>query len=106
MKQFNDQGNVIPHYYGENYRGYDIYKSYHNSKAGYVPHWVARNPYDDCNATDENLLNAPLHFTFNSLQEAKDWLDRYTFLAQPDMDETARLCSSRWDADNKFLFAL
>ena len=47
MKQFNDQGNVIPHYYGENYRGYDIYKSYHNTKSGYVPHWVARNPYDD-----------------------------------------------------------
>lgn len=106
MKQFNEQGNVIPHYYGEDYRGYDIYKSYHNTRYGYRPHWVARNPYDDINACDENLINSPVHFTFNSSEEAKAWLDRYTFLNQPDSNEETRLCSSRWDADNKYLFTL
>lgn len=97
MVQYGDNGLVIPHYYGENYRGYDIFKTYFLHRGGLHECWMGRNPYDDKDLFDENLLQAPIRHRVKTRQEICDWIDKYTFLAQPNMNETDVLCGSTWD---------
>jgi len=97
--QYNSDGRVIPHYYGENYRGYDIFVSYRPFRGKLRQIIKGRNPYDDRDVCDENLIHCPPSRCFKTVEECKDFIDNFTFLAQPELkdDKTNVLCSSTWD---------
>lgn len=97
MVQYGEDGKVLPHYFGENYRGFDIFKTYYIHRGKLIECWMGRNPYDDTDLCHANLLKAPPRSRFISREEICEWIDKCTFLAQPDLDETSCLCSSTWD---------
>lgn len=96
MRQYDINGKVIPHYFGENYRGYDIVPSYRIICGKLIPCYFGRNPYDDENLCDENILKSPRGKIFKNRDEITNWIDKYTFLGQPG-NEREVLCNSTWE---------
>lgn len=95
MVQYNEFGQVIPYYIGENYRGYDVFKSYKRFRGRFVAIWKVRNPYDDSDACDDLILESPTFRCWNSEEDAKMFVNRIFFVhGQKDTD---KLCSSKWD---------
>ena len=97
MVQYGEDGRVIPHYWGEDYRGFDIFKTYYLHRGKLYECWMGRDPYNDKDLFTCNLLKAPLRHRTKTREEICEWIDKYTFLAQPDLDETSRLSGSIWD---------
>ena len=95
MVQYDERGRVIPHYYGLNYRGYDLFQTYKRRKGNFVAIWKARNPYDDCDACDDLILECPTFRCWNSLENCKKYIDRIFYVH--GQSETEVLCSSKWD---------
>lgn len=97
MVQYGADGRVIPHYYGENYRGFDIFDTYRCFRGKWIHCWKGRNPYDDTDICQENIMHAPKNRCFKTRDEIVEYIEKYTFLAQPGMNETDVLCSSTWE---------
>lgn len=94
-------GKVVPVYLGEYYRGFDIFLTYKvrcwSGVYKLYPVWMGRNPYDDTDIVQENIVNAPRCGFWLNKKDICDWIDNYTYLAQPDNNED--LCWSRFDID-------
>ena len=80
MVQYGADGRVIPHYYGENYRGFDIFDTFRCFRGKWIKCWKGRNPYDDTDICSENIMHAPKNRCFKSRDEIVEYIEKSIFL--------------------------